>query len=68
MKYLYVTDPLLVQKIIADGNPVLQKIFDIEQNPIWVFEYNPLLPFCFDINDTSIRRACVVSDKLIMRF
>lgn len=68
MKFLYVTDDSLVTRLLANGNKLLHNNFDIEQKPIWVFEYDPSLPLCFDINDTSIRRACFVSDKLTMRF
>lgn len=68
MKYLYVTDNALATRLIASGNRLLHTNFDIEQKPIWVFEYDPSLTLCFDINDTSIRRVCCVSDKFTMHF
>ena len=68
MKYLYVTDDALATRLMAGGSRLLHKNFDIEQKPIWVFEYNSAQALCFDINDTSVRRACYVSDKFVMRF
>lgn len=68
MKFLYVSDPSIAVKLIEAEHRVLQQIFDIEQNPLWIFEYDPQRPLCFDINDTSFRRACFVSDHLTMRF
>lgn len=68
MQYLYVIDASLATKLIQQGLHVLNQIFDVDQNPVWIFEYDPDGKLCFDINDTSIRRACVVSDQLTMRF
>ena len=68
MKFLYVTDESIMFKLAAHGYRMLHCNHDIEQRPIWIFEFDPSLPFCFDINDTSFRRACVVSDNLTMRF
>ena len=68
MKFLYVTDAAIAEQLIKDGLCALHQLFDIEQKPIWIFEYDPERPLCFDINDTSFRRACFVSDHLTMRF
>ena len=68
MKYLYVIDPAVAAQLIEIGCRILYQQFDIEQAPIWVFEYDPEKHVCFDINDTSVRRACAVSDSLTMRF
>lgn len=68
MKYLYVVNAELAETLQAAGQRVLQHTFDIERKPIWVFEYSPDCATCFDINDTSIRGACFVSDRLTMRF
>lgn len=68
MKYLYVVNAELATMLLDAGQRVLQQTFDIEQKPIWVFEYNPDCAACFDINDTSVRGACFVSDRLTMRF
>lgn len=68
MKYLYVVNESLMFKLVAHGYRMLHQYFDIEQKPIWVFEYDPSNSFCFDINDTSFRGAYAVSDKFTMRF
>ena len=68
MKFIYVTSESLMFKLAAHGYRMLQQSFDIEQKPIWIFEYDPDTPFCFDINDTSFKGAYAVSDKLTMRF
>lgn len=68
MKFLYVCDKALMEQMVAYGYRMLHQNYDIERNQIWVFENNPDASVCFDINDTSVRGACVASDELIMRF
>lgn len=68
MKYLYVADVALATRLIQNGFHILNQTFDVDQKPVWVFEYDPNGTLCFDINDTSVRRACVVSDHLTLRF
>lgn len=67
MRYAYVADASMAAQLISAGNHVLQQIFDIKHEPIWIFEYEPSR-FCFDINDASIRKACVVYDHLTLCF
>lgn len=68
MKYLIVADEALRDHLVENGYELLNTRKCLNQNSVWTFLCDGSMPFCFDINDASVRQKCVVTDKLTMTF
>lgn len=68
MQYLITEDETFKDILIEKGFRLLNIRRSLRQGDVYTFEYDEKSSHCFNINDTSVKQKCIVTDKLSMTF